>query len=125
MQEGHSFDEYFGTYPGADGIPAGACQPVVAQDPSQGCLQPSRRGDQPPLAIPHGPAVERAQIDGGRVDGFASALHATSGAAAASTMSHYDAGQLPWYWNAAHRYVLFDRFFSSTVGSPWPTTSIG
>ena len=28
MQEHHSFDSYFGTYPGADGIPAGTCMPV-------------------------------------------------------------------------------------------------
>ena len=27
MQENHSFDNYFGTYPGADGIPAGICLP--------------------------------------------------------------------------------------------------
>ncbi|HEU5013674.1 MAG TPA: alkaline phosphatase family protein, partial [Roseiflexaceae bacterium] len=25
MQEGHSFDNYFGTYPGADGFPAHTC----------------------------------------------------------------------------------------------------
>ena len=28
MQENHSFDNYFGTYPGADGIPPGTCMPV-------------------------------------------------------------------------------------------------
>ena len=27
MQENRSFDSYFGTYPGADGIPANACAP--------------------------------------------------------------------------------------------------
>src|SRR2546430_13170329 len=35
MQENRSFDHYFGTYPGADGIPAGVCAP----DPKDGgCL---------------------------------------------------------------------------------------
>ena len=28
MQENHSFDNYFGTFPGADGIPRGTCMPV-------------------------------------------------------------------------------------------------
>ncbi|HMH46865.1 MAG TPA: alkaline phosphatase family protein [Solirubrobacteraceae bacterium] len=28
MQENHSFDSYFGTYPGANGIPAGVCCPT-------------------------------------------------------------------------------------------------
>src|SRR5581483_8826171 len=32
VQENRSFDHYFGTYPGADGIPAGVCVP----DPQQG-----------------------------------------------------------------------------------------
>jgi phospholipase C len=27
MQENHSFDNYFGTYPGADGLPEGTCMP--------------------------------------------------------------------------------------------------
>ena len=37
MQENRSFDEYFGTFPGADGIPAGVCVP----DPANGgCIKP-------------------------------------------------------------------------------------
>ena len=32
MQENHSFDNYFGTYPGADGIPTGICMPVDTGD---------------------------------------------------------------------------------------------
>ena len=36
MQENRSFDSYFGTYPGADGIPRGVCVP----DPRGGCLKP-------------------------------------------------------------------------------------
>src|SRR5436190_782514 len=37
MQENRSFDEYFGTYPGADGIPPGVC----LQDPNGGpCVAP-------------------------------------------------------------------------------------
>ena len=37
MQENRSFDSYFGTYPGADGIPSGVCEP----DPvNGGCVEP-------------------------------------------------------------------------------------
>ncbi len=36
MQENRSFDSYFGTYPGANGIPAGVCVP----DPlNGGCVR--------------------------------------------------------------------------------------
>ena len=29
-------------------------------------------------------------------------------------MGYYDGRDLPFYWNVADQYVLFDRFFSST-----------
>ncbi len=31
-------------------------------------------------------------------------------------MGYYDDTDLPYYWNLADRYVLFDRFFSSAGG---------
>ena len=38
IQENRSFDTYFGTYPGADGIPPGTCLPVL---PGSGrCIKP-------------------------------------------------------------------------------------
>ena len=44
MQENHSFDNYFGTYPGADGIPKGTCMPVgVPAGPAQGATGRSGR----------------------------------------------------------------------------------
>ena len=42
MQENHSFDNYFGTYPGADGIPAGTCMPIDPTTRDQGCVKPLR-----------------------------------------------------------------------------------
>jgi phospholipase C len=130
MQDGRSFDEYFGTYPGADGIPAGVCEPWNLKDPTQGCVKPSSRGNQTVPEIPHGIATQQAQIDSGRMDGFVSALQ-DEPAAATGAMSHYDGSQLGWYWNLAGQYVLFDRFFASTVGSPvsdrlyWMTGTAG
>src|ERR1700675_1692102 len=42
MQENRSFDSYFGTYPGADGIPMDRAEPLVcAPDPkTRICLEP-------------------------------------------------------------------------------------
>src|SRR5919198_4628136 len=60
MQENRSFDEYFGTYPGADGIPAGTCVPDPAGGP---CVAPYHDsslvdyGGAPPAAAP--PAASR------------------------------------------------------------------
>ncbi len=40
MQENHSFDNYFGTYPGADGFPEGLKMPVDPNDPNAGTVEP-------------------------------------------------------------------------------------
>ena len=47
IQENHTFDNYFGTYPGADGIPAGTCMPADPADPAgPDCVKPYRIGGQ-------------------------------------------------------------------------------
>jgi len=38
IQENRSFDNYFGTYPGADGLPPGTCLPVLPG--STQCVKP-------------------------------------------------------------------------------------
>ena len=41
VQENRSFDSYFGTYPGADGIPRRDGVPAVCvPDPAGGCVRP-------------------------------------------------------------------------------------
>jgi phospholipase C len=41
MQENRSFDNYFGTYPGANGIPKGtACMPLSPSHSTIGCVKP-------------------------------------------------------------------------------------
>ena len=52
MQEGHSFDNYFGTYPGADGIPKGTCMPVDPARRGGRCVAPFRLGDRS-ASLPH------------------------------------------------------------------------
>src|SRR5437879_8714644 len=67
MQENRSFDEYFGTYPGANGIPAGVCMP----DPlNGGCIAPYHNAADQNYGGPHGNPAFLADLDGGRMDGF-------------------------------------------------------
>ena len=48
MQENHTFDNYFGTYPGADGILAGTCMPVNPfEQAATNCVEPFHIGDGP------------------------------------------------------------------------------
>ena len=47
------------------------------------------------------------------MDGFVRA-HRQQGDEGVQAMGYYDDRDLPYYWNIADRYVLFDRFFSSS-----------
>jgi phospholipase C len=118
MQDNHSFDNYFGTYPGADGIPRDVCLRLnLNRESTRGCVQPFRIGDTPIEDLSQGPGVQRRQENGGRMDGFVAAYRRL-GLDGTSAMGYYDGADIPFHWNVADQYVLFDRFFSSTkVGS--------
>ena len=118
MQDNHSFDNYFGTYPGADGIPEGVCQRLsLSRASTQGCIEPFRLGDQPAEDLSHGVGIQKRQYNEGKMDGFVAAYRRL-GRDGTTAMGYYDGADLPYYWNVADDYVLFDRFFSSTaVGS--------
>jgi phospholipase C len=116
MQEGHSFDNYFGTYRRADGIPAGTCMPVDPTVPGGRCIKPFHIDNSVIEDLSGSPDVARAQADGGRMDGFISAITAQRGRVQPVVMGHYDDRDIPFYWNVADNYVLFDRFFSSAAG---------
>ncbi len=116
MQENHSFDNYFGTYPGADGIPSGTCMPLNPADPTAGCMKPFHIGDNDVQStdLDHSSATHRLQYDEGRLDGFISALGLRNQDGRLA-MGYYDDRDIPYYWNIADEYVLFDRFFSSAA----------
>src|SRR6266576_3202678 len=60
MQENRSFDSYFGTYPGADGIPPGVCVP----DPAKGgCVTPYHDPNDLNSGGPHGDTAAVADVD--------------------------------------------------------------
>jgi phospholipase C len=116
MQENHSFDNYFGTYPGADGVPANACMPRDPANPRRGCVAPFHIDNRPVEDLSDTPQVAAAQRDGGAMDGFLSAIAQQRGRQQPLVMGHYDKRELPFYWRLADEYVLFDRFFGSAAG---------
>jgi phospholipase C len=113
MQGDRSFDNYFGSYPGADGIPAGACQDLVVTKPAAGCVKPYALHGSVPATLGAGTVELDNQYNNGKMNGFVAAYQ-SEGRDGAATMGYYDARDLSTYWNLASQYVLFDRFFSST-----------
>ena len=131
MQENRSFDSYFGTFPGADGIPMkdgvpAVCVPVPAKGT---CIRPYRDRNDSDRGGPHGQAAAIADIDGGKMDGFVARAggglcidpndpqcsHGVS-----DVMGYHDGGDIPNYWAYAKTNVLQDRMFESNASWSLP-----
>src|SRR5579885_452685 len=71
MQENRSFDTYFGTFPGADGIPMKNGVPTVCVPQASGpCVRPYRDTQDRNRGGPHNFGAAKTDINGGKMDGF-------------------------------------------------------
>ena len=116
MQENHSFDNYFGTFPGADGIPRDTCMPVPRAATRSRCVRPFRLGGRAAPDLPHDARTHRIQYARGAMDGFVRGASAQRQKPEFSVMGFYGSHDLPFHWSAAREYVLFDRFFAAAPG---------
>jgi phospholipase C len=142
-QENRSFDHYFGTFPGADGIYTAAARahgfsqynPIAKREtrafhvvaPELGLLNNAR-------------TIVDAGIHGGVMDGFVGAqaawaqklppasqkaLGMTDLAEAASVgdeaMAHVDCETIPYLWMYANRFALYDAFFQGVRAPSSPS----
>jgi phospholipase C len=138
MQENRSFDNYFGTYPGADGIPMLNGRPTVCSpDPRSGrCVRPYHDTQQRDSGGPHAFVDARADIAGGRMDGFvARAVGARSpgclhtlldprciiNVRRPDVMGYHNGSDIPNYWDYARHFVLQDHMFASNLGWSLPS----
>ena len=96
MQENHTFDNYFGTYPGADGIPAGVCMPRNPADPSAGCVASYHLPSHRTVDLSHGTDVANLALNGGKLDGFVYAQNKRN-LPGETAMGYYDGSDLPFY----------------------------
>src|SRR3984957_12794564 len=71
MQENRSFDSYFGTYTGADGIPMKNGTPAVCvPNPAGGCTRPYHDRADRNGGGPHGEGNAVADVNGGHMNVF-------------------------------------------------------
>lgn len=156
FQENRSFDHYFGTFRGADGlfsdgttprVPAANTQAILNTDGSVGTIQPFRIGPEQNAAdlddVDHGHprmAAKMHLVDGvPAMDRFAlneqakyfpgSPINPATAPATVSlkskqfgelAMAYVDCDTVPFLWNYANRFTLFDNIFQSTVGPSTP-----
>ncbi len=113
MQQNHTFDNYFGTYPGANGLPDGVCIPISVSDPkNKQCVAPYEITNQPISDLSHSESIFFDQYQNGKMTGFIEALTKINQDGQLS-MGRFTEKQIPFYWNLADQYVLFDNYFSS------------
>ena len=102
FQENHTFDNYFGTFPGANGI---------KNDPSG--VQPYHlTGLITDLC--HSTVCAHADYNNGKMDGF------LQSEGSKQTFGYYNQQDIPYYWSLAKNYTLFDNYFTSAMGPSLP-----
>jgi phospholipase C len=124
MQENRSFDTYFGTYPGADGIPMSNGVPTVCvPNPSGGCTRPFHDAADINGGGPHGEANAVADVNGGQMNGFIAQRDkakssctnpddpACGSGSAPDVMGYHSSAEIPNYWTYAKDFVLQDHMF--------------
>jgi phospholipase C len=118
MQENRSFDTYFGTYPGADGIPMQNGAPTVSvYNPfTNTYVQPYHNPLDANNGGGHALSNAVADIDGGKMDGF---LAQSNGSL--DVMGYHDNREIPNYWGYAQNFVLQDHMFEPTLSWSQPS----
>ena len=121
MQENRSFDEYFGTYPGADGFPTvNGKFSVCVPDPNSGkCIYPYHNSADKNNGGPHGQVDATADINGGKMNGFIAQAEAGQ-VQSVDVMGYHDARELPNYWTYAKNFVLQDHLFEPNASWSLP-----
>ncbi len=116
MKENHSFDNYFGTYPGADGIPAG----VKLSDGHGGFVTPHWLNASSTPDLPHSRQATLNDYNGGLNDGFAKSAESVQNGLGNFSVGYFDNREIPDYWSLASRFVLADEYFHSIFGPTIP-----
>jgi len=144
-QENRSFDSYFGTFPGAEGIYSHAAnqtpgfnQPLLNTDGTTETIHPFRIGpkqfaaDTDDIDHSHPAIVAKENIENGvpRMDRFALAeekkySHFGDPSLKAKqygelAMAYEDCSTVPLLWRYASRFVLFDHIFQLMTGPSTP-----
>ncbi len=134
MMENRSFDSYFGTYPGADGLPrtqAGFTS-CLSMHHSRACLRPFHDPMDRNVGADHSTSAARRAIDGGKMDGFVDVAQRSRvncerpeepdchQGDRIDVMGYHTGSDIPNYWAYAHDFVLQDHLFEPVASWSLP-----
>jgi phospholipase C len=145
MQENRSFDHYFGTFPGADGLALDANGQPTACYPSGvagvPCIKPFHDRHGINAGSRHRSDAAITDIDGGKMDGYLIVLHTNTyvnncypttvldvGCAAielgfrrSDAVGYHTADEIPNYWAYASHFMLQDHMFEPVASYSLPS----
>jgi len=135
-QENRSFDHYFGTFPGADGIPTDGGSPTVCNPVPDGgaCAYPFHDRADRNGGGPHSAAAFTTCLAGGKMDGFVKSADVAGKKGACKVagdpdclqgsdigvMGYHDNGEIPNYWAYASNFTLLDHMFEPVASYSLP-----
>ena len=111
LKENRSFDNYFGTYPGADG----ATSAVISTGEE---IQLGHSPDPMPRDLGHEWEDTHLAMDDGKMDRFDLVSGNLSGDLL--SMTQFVDSDIPNYWSYAEHFVLADHMFASEAGPSFP-----
>src|SRR6266550_2424927 len=116
MKENHAFDNYFGNFPGVDGIPFSMSLP----DGRGSFVSPHWINTTWTPDLPHSRAAMIEAYHNGSNDLFALVAESRARGLGNVSMGYYDRRQLGYYWSLAENYTIGDRYFHSMLGPTVP-----
>jgi phospholipase C len=111
LKENHTFDNYFGTFPGAEG--SSQCLTT------SGVIHAPHAPNVTPRDLAHGRAEALKDWNGGDMDGWLTVPGASDHGDNLFCAQYFEA-DLPGYWAYARAYGLADHFFANALGPSFP-----
>jgi phospholipase C len=111
VKENHTFDNYFGSFPGAEGT--AQCKT------SSGTIPAPHAPNSTPRDLCHEHSCALSDWNGGAMDGWLSVSGASNNGDNLFC-AQYQESDLPNYWAYAKKYALSDHFFANVLGPSFP-----
>jgi phospholipase C len=111
VKENHTFDNYFGSFPGADGI--------AQIQTSSGPIAPPHAPDRTPRDLCHAHDCALTDYAGGAMSGW-DQVSGSSQNGDNLAYAQYHEADIPNYWAYARHFGLGDRFFANVLGPSFP-----
>ncbi len=112
FHENHTFDNYFGTYPGANGLTENISLP--ASKGSNQTVIPYHLSSNRTNDLDHSRQAALSCYNNGSMNGFVYTEKSDL------TMGYYNGSDIPYYWDYASKFVLLDNYFTSVMGPSLP-----